>query len=42
MPFAKPSSIQIVARVPRRAERGHAVRSRLHFVGYVTVKRQGI
>ena len=42
MPLAKPSLLLIVACTPRRAERGNVARSRLYFVGYVTVKRQGI
>jgi hypothetical protein len=36
MPFAKTSSIQIVACAPPKAERGNVARSCLHFVGYVT------
>jgi nitrate/nitrite-specific signal transduction histidine kinase len=42
MPFANPSSIQIVARTPRRAERGDPVWHCLYSIGYVTLKRQDI
>ena len=41
-PIAKPSLLLIVACVLPRDERGNATRSRLYFVGYATVKRQGI
>ena len=41
-PLAKPSLPLNVARIPRRAGRESVTRLRLHFRGYVTVKRQGI
>ena len=41
-PIAKPSLLLSVACVLPRDERRNAARSRLHFVGYVTVQRQCI